>query len=83
MRVRLLLSALLAAAIFWFLLTRVHVAGVWAELRAMTRVELLTVVAVAAWNLVTYTCGVGAATFRSGERRSLPSLSQVDARLRG
>ena len=54
MRVRLLLSALLAAAIFWFLLTRFHVAAVWAELRAMTLVELLTVVAAAAWNLVTY-----------------------------
>jgi hypothetical protein len=48
MRVRLLLSALLAAAIFWFLLTRFHVAAVWAELRAMTSMELLTVVAVAA-----------------------------------
>ena len=71
MRVRLLLSALLAAAIFWFLLTRVHVAGVWAELRAMTRVELLTVVAVAAWNLVTTPAAWGPRP--SGQGNAAPS----------
>lgn len=54
MRVRLLLSALLAAAIFWFLFKRLDVAAVWTEIRAMTWLELLTVAAVAAWNLVTY-----------------------------
>jgi hypothetical protein len=52
-RVRLLLSALLAAAIFWFLLTRVDVASVWTEIQEMTWFELLTIAAVAAWNLVT------------------------------
>jgi hypothetical protein len=54
MRVRLLLSALLAAAIFSFLLWRVDVGAVWAEIQAMTWVELLTIAAVAAWNLATY-----------------------------
>jgi hypothetical protein len=53
MRVRLLLSALLAAAIFWFLLTRVDVASVWTEIQEMTWFELLTIAAVAAWNLAT------------------------------
>jgi hypothetical protein len=52
-RVRLLLSALLAAATFWFLLKRLDVAAVWTETREMTWPELLTVAAVAAWNLVT------------------------------
>jgi hypothetical protein len=49
----LLLSALLAVAICWLLLKRLDVAAVWTEIRAMTWVELLTVAAVAAWNLVT------------------------------
>jgi hypothetical protein len=53
MRVRLLLSALLAAAIFAFLLWRVDVAAVWTEIQAMTWVELLTVAAVTAWNPAT------------------------------
>jgi hypothetical protein len=53
MRIRLLLSALLAAAIFWFLLKRLAVAAVWTEIQAITWVELLTVAAVAAWNLAT------------------------------
>jgi hypothetical protein len=38
MRVRLLLSALLAVAILWFLLKRVDVAAVWTEIRTMTSV---------------------------------------------
>jgi putative heme transporter len=54
MRVRLLLSALLAAAIFWFLATRVDVASVWTEIQEMTWFELLTIAVVAAWNLATY-----------------------------
>jgi putative heme transporter len=53
-RVRLLLSALLAAAIFVFLLWRVDVAAVWAEIQAMTWLELLTIAAVAVWNFATY-----------------------------
>jgi hypothetical protein len=38
---------LLAAAIFYFLFTRVDVAGVWTEIRSMTWFELLTIGAVA------------------------------------
>jgi putative heme transporter len=53
-RVRLLLSALLAAAIFVFLLWRVDVAAVWAEIQAMTWLELLSIAAVAVWNFATY-----------------------------
>jgi hypothetical protein len=53
MRVRLLLSALLEAAIFWFLATLVDVASVGAEIQEMAWFELLTIAAVAAWNLAT------------------------------
>jgi putative heme transporter len=53
-RVKLLVSLLLAAAIFSFLFTRVDVASVWTEIRAMTWFELATIAAVAGWNLVTY-----------------------------
>jgi hypothetical protein len=49
-----LLSVLLAAAIFAFLLRRVDLAGVRAEIQEMTRVELATIAVIAAWNLVTY-----------------------------
>jgi hypothetical protein len=70
MRVKLLLSALLAAAIFWLLFKRLDVAAVWTEIRAMTWLELLTVAAVAAWNLVTYwALWVAAATPGSPGRR--------------
>jgi hypothetical protein len=48
MRVGLLLSALLAAVIFWFLAKRVDVASVWTEIQEMTWFELLTIAAVAA-----------------------------------
>ena len=51
---RLLLSALLAVAIFWFLATRVDVGSAWAGIRAMSWLELLTIAAVTGWNLVTY-----------------------------
>jgi putative heme transporter len=53
-RVRLLGSLLLAAAIFAFLLRRVDVAGVRAEIQEMTWFELLTIALIAAWNLITY-----------------------------
>jgi hypothetical protein len=53
-RVKLLVSLLLAAAIFSFLFTRVDVASVWTEIRAMTWFELATIAAVAGCNLVTY-----------------------------
>jgi hypothetical protein len=40
--------------IFYFLFTRVDVAGVWTKIRAMTWFELATIAAVAGWNLMTY-----------------------------
>jgi alkylhydroperoxidase/carboxymuconolactone decarboxylase family protein YurZ len=51
---RLLLSVALAAALFWFLATKVDVRAAWAAVRAMTALELITVAAVTAWNLLTY-----------------------------
>jgi hypothetical protein len=56
-RTKLLVSLLLAAAIFAFLFRRVDVSAVQAETGEMTWFELATV-AVAGWNLVTYgPCG--------------------------
>jgi len=52
--VRLLLSVVLAVAVFWFLATKVDVGAAWTAVRDMTALELLTVVAVTAWNLLTY-----------------------------
>ena len=52
--VRLVVSALLAVAIFWFLATRVDVASAWAGIRDMSWLELATVAAVTGWNLLTY-----------------------------
>jgi uncharacterized protein (TIRG00374 family) len=49
-----LLSVFLVVAIFWFVFKGIDVAQVWAEIRAMTWFELLTLFAVAIWNLVTY-----------------------------
>lgn len=51
---RLVLSGLLAVAIFWFLATRVDVGSAWAGIRAMSWLELLTIAAVTGWNLLTY-----------------------------
>jgi hypothetical protein len=53
-RTKLLLSLLLAVAIFAFLLRRVDVAGTRAEIQEMTWVELVTIALLAGWNLVTY-----------------------------
>ena len=53
-RTRLLLSLLLAVAIFAFLVRRVDVAGVRAEIQEMTWVELVTIALLAGWNLVSY-----------------------------
>jgi uncharacterized membrane protein YbhN (UPF0104 family) len=53
-QLKLLLSLLLAAAIFWFLLRRVDVDAAWQQIREMTRLELLSIAAIAAWNLATY-----------------------------
>jgi putative heme transporter len=48
------LSLLLVAGITYFLWTRIDFAEVWAEIRAMTRLELAILVAIAAWNVLTY-----------------------------
>ena len=53
-RVKLLGSLLLAVAIFAFLLRRVDVDAVWAEIQEMTWFELVTIALIAGWNLVTY-----------------------------
>ena len=51
---KLAVSALLAVAVFWFLATKVDVGSAWAGIRAMSWLELVTIAAVTAWNLVTY-----------------------------
>lgn len=51
---RLVLSAVLALAVFWFLATKVDVGSAWAAIRAMSWLELVTIAAVTGWNLVTY-----------------------------
>ena len=48
------LSALLVVAIFWFVFKGIDLARVWAEIRAMTWLELTTLLLVAIWNLITY-----------------------------
>ena len=53
-RVKLLGSLLLAVAIFAFLLRRVDVDAVWAEIQEMTWFELVTIALIAGWYLVTY-----------------------------
>jgi putative heme transporter len=53
-RVKLLGSLLLAVAIFAFLLRRVDVDAVRAEIQEMTWFELVTIAVIAGWNLVTY-----------------------------
>jgi uncharacterized membrane protein YbhN (UPF0104 family) len=53
-RVKLVASLLLAVAIFAFLLRRVDVDAVWAEIQEMTWFELVTIALIAGWNLVTY-----------------------------
>jgi uncharacterized membrane protein YbhN (UPF0104 family) len=53
-RLKVVFSLVLAAAIFYFLLKRVDLAGVWAQIQEMTWFELLTIGVIAAWNQVTY-----------------------------
>ena len=45
-----LLSLLLVAAIFYLVLARVDLAQVWADIQAMTWIELATISAIALWN---------------------------------
>jgi hypothetical protein len=49
-----LLSLLLVVAIFYYLLRGIDLATVWAEIQALTWLELATLVAIAGWNLCTY-----------------------------
>ena len=52
---RFLASAAVVIAVFWFVLPQVaDLSDVWAQITAMTPVELVTLAAAALWNLVTY-----------------------------
>ena len=51
---RLALSVVLAAVLVWFVATKVDLASALAAIRAMSWLELATIAAVTAWNLVTY-----------------------------
>jgi hypothetical protein len=58
------LSLLLVVVIFWYLLHGIDRGQVWVEIAAMTPVELVSLLVIAAWNLATYalvpvTPGVG------------------------
>jgi len=48
------LSLLLVVAIFWYLLHGIDRGQVWVEITAMTPLELVTLLVIAAWNLATY-----------------------------
>jgi hypothetical protein len=48
------LSLVLVAAIFYYLLTKIDLAQVWAAITAMTWLELATLGLLALWNLCTY-----------------------------
>jgi uncharacterized protein (TIRG00374 family) len=52
--VQLVLSLLLVVAIFYFLLRGIDLRLVWAEIRALTWLEMGTLLAIAGWNLCTY-----------------------------
>jgi uncharacterized protein (TIRG00374 family) len=47
-------SLVLIVAIFWFLFKGIAFSQVWAAIRALTWLELATLVAIAGWNLCTY-----------------------------
>ena len=49
-----MLSLVLVVAIFYYLLRGIDLATVWAEIKALTWLELATLVAIAGWNLCTY-----------------------------
>lgn len=48
------LSLLLVVVIFWYLLHGIDRGQVWVEIAAMTPVELVSLLMLAAWNLATY-----------------------------
>ena len=52
--IKAVLSLVLVVGIFYFLFKRIDFADVWAEIRAMTWLELTILLAIALWNLVTY-----------------------------
>ena len=52
--IQVVLSLLLVVAIFYYLLRGIDLATVWAEIRALTWLELATLAAIAGWNLCTY-----------------------------
>src|SRR5215211_3277989 len=52
--VQVALSLVLVVAIFYYLLRGIDLATVWAEIQALTWLELATLVAIAGWNLCTY-----------------------------
>jgi putative heme transporter len=52
--VQVVLSLVLVAAIFYYLLKGIDLGQVWANIRAMTWLEDATLLAVAVWNLATY-----------------------------
>jgi uncharacterized protein (TIRG00374 family) len=52
--VQVVLSVLLVVAIFYYLLHGIDLATVWAEIKALTWLEMATLVAIAGWNLCTY-----------------------------
>src|SRR5215218_10204063 len=52
--VQVTLSLLLVVVIFYFLLRGIDLATVWAEIQALTWLELATLAAIAGWNLCTY-----------------------------
>jgi len=52
--VRVVLSVVLVVAIFWYLLKGIDLGSVWANVTAMTWLELTILAVIAAWNLATY-----------------------------
>src|SRR4029453_11883074 len=52
--VQVALSLLLVVGIFYYLLRGIDLATVWAEIQALTCLELATLAAIAGWNLCTY-----------------------------
>jgi putative heme transporter len=51
---RIVLALALIVVIFWFLLKDISLADVWSAITAMTWIELVGLVVVAGWNLLTY-----------------------------
>jgi uncharacterized membrane protein YbhN (UPF0104 family) len=51
---KVVLSLVLVVAIFWYLLKGIDLGNVWANITAMTWLELTTLAVIAAWNLATY-----------------------------